>query len=376
RRILAAIEQVTRSRIERMELPSISDVNDSRVARFEAKLTAALEGGAAREFQPLLEQFQTRHDVPGIEIAAALASMLQGDQPFLLEERPEPVRRHDRYDEDRRGGPRDRPGRGPGRDTEPMHRYRVAVGRQHGVGAGDLVGAIAGESGLEGRRIGRIDLREDHSFVELPAGMPEDIQRHLQTVRVRGEALAIEALGPARSPDRRDTRPRHSGDGPRQRPGGPPRYRDDGGPGGGRKRPPSRGKYGSDTRPPRGGKQFRPEGGKPFRQDGGKQFRPEGGKPFRQDGGKQFRPRDGESRGDDRRSGGGFDLSKPRRSAKAGGFPPKPGGYPAGGPGEESGDKPPRPKKDEPGGRRTGKKARWSKAQKRAAKKSKGKFKG
>jgi ATP-dependent RNA helicase DeaD len=86
-----------------------------------------------------------------------------------------------------------------------METYRIEVGAAHGVGPGNIVGAIANEAGIEGVRIGRVDIREDHSYVDLPEGMPRDIFAKLQKVRVAGRELRIgraaeKAPKPARSP--------------------------------------------------------------------------------------------------------------------------------------------------------------------------------
>jgi ATP-dependent RNA helicase DeaD len=72
-----------------------------------------------------------------------------------------------------------------------MQTYRVEVGDIHGVKAGNIVGAIANEAKLDGKRIGRVVIRSDHSFVDLPEGMPKEMFRTLQKVRVGGQQLQI-----------------------------------------------------------------------------------------------------------------------------------------------------------------------------------------
>lgn len=74
---------------------------------------------------------------------------------------------------------------------EDVETYRIEVGHEHGVKPNNIVGAIANEVGLEGRHIGRVVIREDHSFVDLPAGMPKEVFRQLQKVRVAGQPLQI-----------------------------------------------------------------------------------------------------------------------------------------------------------------------------------------
>jgi ATP-dependent RNA helicase DeaD len=77
------------------------------------------------------------------------------------------------------------------RDEIKRETYRIEVGLVHGIKPGNIVGAIANEAGLEGKFIGRVDIREDHSFVDLPEGMPKQIFRDLQKTRVGGQELRI-----------------------------------------------------------------------------------------------------------------------------------------------------------------------------------------
>jgi ATP-dependent RNA helicase DeaD len=72
-----------------------------------------------------------------------------------------------------------------------METFRLEVGSMHGIKPGNIVGAIANEAGIEGVHIGRVDIREDHSFIDLPEGMPKPIFNELQTVRLAGRELRI-----------------------------------------------------------------------------------------------------------------------------------------------------------------------------------------
>ena len=72
-----------------------------------------------------------------------------------------------------------------------MTRYRVEVGHRDRVKPGNLVGAIANESGLQGRMIGRIQIFESPSFVDLPQGMPEDVFNALRRLKVLNRELQI-----------------------------------------------------------------------------------------------------------------------------------------------------------------------------------------
>ena len=75
--------------------------------------------------------------------------------------------------------------------TVAIATHGVAVGRKHGVKAGELGGAIANEAGIEGQFIGTINILEDCSTVDLPEGMPKATLRHLKKTRVKGMNLAM-----------------------------------------------------------------------------------------------------------------------------------------------------------------------------------------
>jgi ATP-dependent RNA helicase DeaD len=196
RHMLRSIEKATRQSISQMDLPSVEAVNDQRLARFAQGITDTLAAGGLDLFQDLVREYERTHDVPAVEIAAALASKVQGDRPLLLE--PEPV------EEPRRG-------RDGAVSFEPSSSetatYRVEVGRRNRVTPSALVGALANEGGLASKHIGHIDIRAEHTLVELPAGLPEELLRKLRKTQVAGRGLRIsqadgEVLGRGGRPQR------------------------------------------------------------------------------------------------------------------------------------------------------------------------------
>ena len=264
RGMLRAIERATRQPIEQMELPSIETVNEQRVSKFLDRITGTLADDGLGVFRDLVERYEREHNVPAVEIAAALAKLVQGDNPLLLSPPPRPS--FDKRDRDQ--GPRETGHRGqpprpprqqrPDRDAPPareprsfderhapaprhadrqftppsappathghnaaesmfeddapprraperkpqrsdappagevgMETFRIEVGHSHGVQPGNIVGAIANEADLESRYIGRIDIRDDYSLVDLPEGMPRELMEHLKRVYVAGQPLRI-----------------------------------------------------------------------------------------------------------------------------------------------------------------------------------------
>jgi len=81
--------------------------------------------------------------------------------------------------------------RGGGKPEEGMDRYRIDVGRTHGVKPGNIVGAIANEAELDSEHIGYIDINDDYSTIDLPSGMPKEVFQDLKRTRVCGQALNI-----------------------------------------------------------------------------------------------------------------------------------------------------------------------------------------
>ena len=93
RYLLKHIEKATRSTLEQMQLPNVDAINESRLSRFDDRITAALESPQIDFFRDVVGHYIREHDVPEADVAAALAIALQGDNPLLLEEEPEPERR-------------------------------------------------------------------------------------------------------------------------------------------------------------------------------------------------------------------------------------------------------------------------------------------
>ena len=188
RRMLNAIERATRQKIEELELPTTEVVNNERIARFKQKITDALATDELAFMRGVVEQYQQEHDVPAVDIAAALAQISIGDRPLLME--TEERRVQPQRDE---AGPAARSGRKrrDKADAPDMERFRIEVGLIHDVRPANIVGAFANEAGLDGRHIGRVDIQEDHSFVELPVGMPREVFRDLKKVWVCGRQLNI-----------------------------------------------------------------------------------------------------------------------------------------------------------------------------------------
>lgn len=199
RGMLFAIERATRKRIDKMEMPSTETVNDKRIAKFKQRITDTIAAEDLEFYVSMIGQYCQEHDVSELEAASALAKLLQGDEPFLLTARPERERRerrddrqHDSFrDDDRRDREPRKQRKGGLYSDEKMETYRLEVGRMHDVKPGNIAGAIINEIGLDPEAVGRIQINEQYSTVELPAGMPNDVFQELKKVRVCGRQLRV-----------------------------------------------------------------------------------------------------------------------------------------------------------------------------------------
>ncbi|MCH9651954.1 MAG: DEAD/DEAH box helicase [Deltaproteobacteria bacterium] len=238
RHLLLAIERSTRQQIEKMYLPSQEDVASRRINQFKQSISETIDSQDLTFFKSILDKYGQEQEAEILDVAAALAFLLQKERPL----QPRfPTPRPPRSPRPQEGRPPHRPpfpgtkrseyppagapkankppGSPPARPSydpsEPKPspnrdfpsgprtparslpggistaRYRIEVGSEHGVQTKNVVGAIANEAGLDSRNIGRIEIYSDFSTVDLPEGMPREILRHLKSVRIFGQELKI-----------------------------------------------------------------------------------------------------------------------------------------------------------------------------------------
>jgi len=202
RRLVDTLERATRQKIEWMEVPSARAINKHRVKQFKADILKTAGEEDISFFKQLIEELQVEHSLDPVEAAAAIATQLQGQRPFLAKDKPRQAEkrpnRHERAAGDKKfqerspaQGDKRKPGSRRAHNDEELTTYRIEVGAKHRVKPGNIVGAIANEAGLASKYIGRIAINHDHTFIDLPDGMPKAILNHLKKVRVAGQQIQI-----------------------------------------------------------------------------------------------------------------------------------------------------------------------------------------
>ncbi len=213
KRLLYAIEKATKQPINEISLPSREEVNLHRIDQFKQSITQTLETQNLDFFNALVGDYLHDTQADPVQLAAALAYLAQASKPIIpakevRESKPErsagqgqggnkreSKSNSERRDRKERGERAERSGKPKMRPTDvDMEGFRIAVGSTHGATPGDIVGAIANETGIESAYIGKIKIGEDHSTIDLPSGMPKELLAHLKKVRVRQQPLLIERL--------------------------------------------------------------------------------------------------------------------------------------------------------------------------------------
>jgi len=221
RRMLRNIERVTQSRIPEMELPSRGAVARKRQQAFADSIREQLEHHEQPMIGELIKELGSTNGEDYRAIAVALASMLATERSLNLapqnteksnagaaKQSAGPYPSRDGGEDDgaqKRKNKRER--RQPEKNSDnaelgralplknhpevAMERFRIAVGKRHGVEPREIVGAIANEAGIEGQYIGMINIEQDFSTVDLPEGMPKEILKHLKRTRVKGQNLEM-----------------------------------------------------------------------------------------------------------------------------------------------------------------------------------------
>ncbi|MFY0523502.1 DbpA RNA binding domain-containing protein [Archangium gephyra] len=213
-RLLRNIEKLTGQRIEVATVPTVADLRARRLELVRASLREALVAGELDSYRTVVESLASEFDL--VDVAAAAVKLLHDAEVEGRDEAEEeiptqapPSDRPSKPGKNARAAARpgfgERPGpggpkapRGDKRRAGPpsagefdMARLFIGVGRHAGVRPADLVGAIAGEAGVEGRRIGAIEIGDNYSLVEVPEPLADQIVTALRSATLRGKKVQV-----------------------------------------------------------------------------------------------------------------------------------------------------------------------------------------
>ena len=211
---LRDIQHFCKTKIIPQAIPSLNDVTAIKAEKILDEVKEIIEGGELERMTRIVEKRLLAEDYTSMELAAAFLKMNMGDAYEDIADEGRPLR--DLDDLERRGG-RDsrggrggrdgRGGRGRGRDryddlddyidrktarSGGMTRLFINLGKNQNIKPGDIVGAIAGETGMPGKLIGSIDMYDKYTFVEVPKAQADIVLDAMNRAKIKGKNVHVE----------------------------------------------------------------------------------------------------------------------------------------------------------------------------------------
>ncbi|MBB4762593.1 DEAD/DEAH box helicase [Amorphoplanes digitatis] len=187
-RMLKAIERLTRQRITVEKVPTVTDLRARRLELTRSALESSLQADDLDRFRVVIESLTSEFDIETVALAAVKLAHEAAGGDVDEEEIPSVARPPREPDREGRRGPERRGGAPSG---APVARLFFGIGRRAGLRPQDLVGAIAGESGLSARDIGAIQITDRFSLVEVPEAAADMVIAALQRSTIRGRKPGV-----------------------------------------------------------------------------------------------------------------------------------------------------------------------------------------
>lgn len=175
---LKDIERYCKTKIMARQIPSLDDVKNTRIDNLFEQVRKTLEAGGLADMRAIVEEKINDEDYTSIDLAAALLKMVLGDD-------------HDREDDVLPVHFDDNDGNG-----SKMVRLFINIGKKDKVKPSNILGAIAGESGMPGKLVGSIDMYDAYTFVEVPRKYADIVLKAMSNnVQIKGRTVNIEKAG-------------------------------------------------------------------------------------------------------------------------------------------------------------------------------------
>lgn len=178
---LRDIQRFTKAKLVQRAVPSVGDVEQAKTEKHFVRVREVMLAGGLDKQQRAVERFLENEQATSLDMAAALLKMLMGPLRDEQERMFFPTSTE-------RGGKMFAP---QGDTPRNMACLKINVGHGHQVEVRDVVGAIAGETGLAGRQIGKIRLLEKCCYVEVPEEFAAEVARVMHGNQIRGRRLAV-----------------------------------------------------------------------------------------------------------------------------------------------------------------------------------------
>ncbi len=194
---LRDIQRYCKTKIVPQPIPSIDDVTEIKADKILCQAEELMQDSDMNRLIDIIEKKVLEEDYTTLDLAAGLLRMIMGEDNEDIIEDSRPLRSLDDLGDyrDRNSG-RGRGGRSGGRGGrsggDDMARLFINIGKNQNVKPGDILGAIAGESGMPGKMVGSIDMYDKYTFVEVPREQADVVLQAMKDVRIKGKNIHME----------------------------------------------------------------------------------------------------------------------------------------------------------------------------------------
>ena len=193
---LREIQRYCKTKIIPQPIPSLNDVTSIKVEKIMDSVEEIIRDSDLDKIINIVEKRVLEEDYTTLDLAAALLKMSMGDDYEDISVERTPLRSLDELEDYERGARSRNNGRGArsGRrgGSENVARLFINIGKNQGIKPGDILGAIAGESGMPGRMVGSIDMFDKYTFVEVPREQADVVLQAMKDVKIKGKNVHME----------------------------------------------------------------------------------------------------------------------------------------------------------------------------------------
>ena len=208
---LRDIQRYCKTKIIPQAIPSLNDITEIKVEKILDQVQEVLNDTDLTKMVNIIEKKLMEEDYTSMDLAAALLKMSMGDESEDIIDSFETARSLDELDSFGRGSSR---GRGRersaygnrrkgatdraavdyvlGEGDEKMARLFINIGKAQRITPGDILGAVAGESGIPGRMVGSIDMYDGYTFVDVPGRYADDVLKAMAHAKIKGKNIHVE----------------------------------------------------------------------------------------------------------------------------------------------------------------------------------------
>jgi ATP-dependent RNA helicase DeaD len=171
---LKDIMRYCNTKVKAQQIPSVNDVTAVKADKILDKLAEIIKNEDLTKMIDMIEERVNEADFTSLDIAAAFLKLMMGEDKNKAEE----VKTGEDF--------------GDTGAEEGMVRLFINLGKNQRVRPGDILGAIAGETGMPGKLIGSIDMYDKYTFVEVPREHASEVIQVMKTAKIKGKSINIE----------------------------------------------------------------------------------------------------------------------------------------------------------------------------------------